>query len=554
MKLRLTYLVIFLILFCSIVPVVSCKTVFVNSENWRDVFSGIHYSNLNAHKGIFVTSENHVKLLSEGNGYGDILILESQKEPYVIGMKSFFSEAEEMKSTNFNLKLAEELDVHNYIIVDSSYGYNAVAVVPYALKTNSWIFFVDELNIGQVEDILEEKEVKNILVYGYVDRVVRESLAEYSPRVINNNDKFKDNVEIVEEFLRLKETYQVLLTNGEFLENELMAGKEPILFTGDENVPDVIRDYLSESQITVGVLIGNDLMNAATNIKGSTGVSVMVKFARGSRGQLQGVSAIEGLDLFPLPKPILDLDFYSVQYNKASRQLEVTYESQSNVPVYFKGTFTVSGGEKQKKVGDQESVFIAPGNYKTVKYDLEEVFSGDLSLDAYVLFGESESSLDYALESEMPIDVVDVIDSCTFEINKIVYNKQRKQFEVSVKNPSEMDCWIEVSLEDLFVGYEQKTVSSGSAEFVESGDKANVIIEEELVDEDFEKNENVNYVAYFGQKEMFLVNVLEGTMKLNIRMFSNMVYLIVLIFLIIVALSFLFFWRKRKEDKGEFDW
>ena len=39
-----------------------------------------------------------------------------------------------------------------------------------------------------------------------------------------------------------------------------MGGESPILFTGKENVPDKIRDYIKSSQIEIGVLIGNDLV------------------------------------------------------------------------------------------------------------------------------------------------------------------------------------------------------------------------------------------------------------------------------------------------------
>ena len=38
-----------------------------------------------------------------------------------------------------------------------------------------------------------------------------------------------------------------------------------MLFTGRENVPDQIKEYLKNSDISVGVLIGNELVGAATN-------------------------------------------------------------------------------------------------------------------------------------------------------------------------------------------------------------------------------------------------------------------------------------------------
>ncbi|HOH04142.1 MAG TPA: hypothetical protein PK032_01590, partial [Candidatus Pacearchaeota archaeon] len=54
---------------------------------------------------------------------------------------------------------------------------------------------------------------------------------------------------------------------------------------------------IKSSDIEIGVLIGNELIGAATNIRQSTGINVQVKFARSARERTSGVSPVEGLDL-----------------------------------------------------------------------------------------------------------------------------------------------------------------------------------------------------------------------------------------------------------------
>lgn len=533
--------------------------VITNSENWVDVFSGIHYATLSNATSDFLTSTSHGKiLLNSVKKDKKILVVSSEDNPYVFNypemiLSSGFTGANEIIADNLNLELVEDLtSVKNFIFVDSAYGYSGVAVVPYAVKTNSWIFFADKSNIEQISSILGDREVSNVLIYGYVDREVRDALEEYSPRIIYNQDKFEDNIQIVKEYLGVSPTKQVLLTNGEFIEKELMSGTQPILFTGRENVPDQIATYLKSSNIEIGVLIGNELMGAATNIRRTTGISVMVKFARGARAQTDGVSAVEGLDLFPVPAPVLKLEIYSVDYNTLSKQLEVTYKSSSNLPVYLKGTITVKEDSDRTRLGDTETVFIAPGSYLTVSYSIDISLREDVKAQIYTIYGESKSSLDRAIDSEWEISFVDVYDSCEIEITKVNYNKQRDEFEVHIKNKAQVSCYVDAMIEGLVVGYEEKTVASERAYKVEKGGSVTVSIKQALLDSDLEKNSYVNIVSHYGQKETNLVKVLKGRFELNVIYLSTITYLMAVLVLSVFIFFILFLWRRKKEEDFEF--
>ena len=528
--------------------------VISNSENWKDVYSSMLFASLNGDQGDFLASTQHGPVLLNGiSTNNDILILSSENKPFVFNYKKSvlarnYASVEERSYEDFNLELIDELDVKNFVIVDGSYGYSAVAVTPYAVLTDSWVFFADRVNIAEVEAAISKREVGDIVIYGYVDREVSESLADYNPVVINSGDRFEDNVKIVEAFKDISEAKQVLLSNGEFIERELMSGSHPILFTGRENVPDKIADYLQSSDIEVGVLIGNELINAATNIRRTAGISVMVKFAQGARAQTAGVSAVEGLDLFYLPTPSLGLEIYSVKYNKAASQVEVTYHSLANVPIYVQGTLTIISDDDNKKVGDLDSVFIAPSDFKTLIYPDITLTGEDLKAELYVLFGEVPSSLDRELSGSYDMGVINVIDDCDIEIDYVKYNKQKKVFAIAVDNLADVGCYVDVELSDVEINKIVQTIGSEGSEFVKARDSMVIEIKQRMDDADLDDNSYVNLVAYYGERKESLVGVFRGKFELDVDLFSGTTYLIVVVVIALLVLV-LILWKKKQDDE-----
>ena len=377
-----------------------------------------------------------------------------------------------------------------------------------------------------------------------------ETLKGYNPEIIDNGDKFEDNIEIVEKFLNLEETKQVLLTNGEFIEKEIMGGLEPILFTGRQNVPDKIQTYLKNSPIEIGVLIGNELMSAATNIRRSTGIAVMVKFARGARSSGEGVSAVEGLDLFPVPKPTLSLNVESIKYNLLTNELEVTYRSDSNVPVYLRGTITINDGKETTRLGDTDSIFISPGNYKTISYALEIENSNGLNANVYTLFGETPTSMDYVFEAEYDVEAIEVLDRCEVEVLSTKYNKQSQEFIINVKNLAEVDCWSSLEIEDVSIGGKEMTLATENPVKISQKSSRKMIIKEELAEEDIEDNAFVNVVARYGERQTSLIKVFNGNFKLEIAVLTAMTYLAILALIVIAVLIFFYIKNKKEEEKG----
>ncbi len=564
-KIKKMMIMIVLVLIISIHFVLAADTfnyIITNSEDWKDTFSALHYAGLKGVPSAFLVSTlGGTIVLDSISKTNNIRVITSKKNPYVFNYPDVikskgFAGAEELTIDNANIDLIGDLpNINNFIIVGDSYGFNAIAAVPYAILTKSWIFLANKQNIYSIDAVLSKADSKKILVYGFVDREVTDALSKYNPEVINTGDKFKDNIEIVKKYSAIKPVKQVILTNGEFIEKEIMDGSEPILFTGKENVPDQIRDYIKSSNISVGVLIGNDLVGAATNIRRSTGISVMVKFARGARTQKGGIAEVEGLDLFPLPAPFLNLSLYSVQYNKINSQLEITYKSSSNAPLYLKGTITLISDEGRNRVGDLNPILVAPGDFKTISYSVDAPSSDNLTAEISTLFGETSSSLDRMLSGKLYVESINILDKCKFsieDIKGIEYNKQKKAFIIKIRNSMGVDCWVDLELNNIHKGYITKTLSLDGSAIIQSGKTKSIEIKEDQTDSDLEKNSMIELTLYSGERDNNLVYSLSGNFQLKIETFTALTYIAIGIAIIIIILMmiifFIIFKRRKKKD------
>ncbi|MFH1637523.1 MAG: hypothetical protein ABIB71_03805 [Candidatus Woesearchaeota archaeon] len=537
--------------------------VLSNSDDWRDVYSSVQYATLSGKDFGFLVSEKHalsvVNTISRNLNIG---LVSSDTSPFFMGYKSFleskgFSTVSEDVLRNVNLELAERLpDITNFIIMDDSYGYNAIAAAPYAATKKSYVIFANRENIGAVEDFLDSKPaIGELLIFGHVDREVKEQLSRFNPEIINKEDRFDNNVEIVKRYREIRPAKQIVITNGEFIEKEIMMGAEPVLFIGRENVPDQIKNYIQSTDIEVAVLVGNELINTATNIRRTVGISTFVKFAQGSRGGGGSISQVEALDMFYLPTYTLNVAIESVKYNKAMNTLEVTYRNNADVASYLKGTITLEdkdSGEEQR-VGDIDSVFIEGGSLKTIAYSGINLTGESFLARVFTIYGESRNSLEFVLQAELDVDVVNIYDNCEIELEKALFHKRKQQFLITVANIGPEACYVQLELTDVVIADERVTLGTVDPVKIEIGKKSDIAIDAMLTDSDLEKNNYINLIAYYGQRESSLIKVLKAKLQLEIKSVDIVYYSVwVGVILLIIVLLFLLF-RRRKEDEEEED-
>ncbi|MFH1916365.1 MAG: zinc ribbon domain-containing protein [Nanoarchaeota archaeon] len=528
-----------------------------NSADWKDVYSIMLFGSLEGKSVNFITSARHSTILLYSISKDiEVEVISSRRNAFVAGYSSIFEgrgyeNVTEVIYQNVNLELADRLTgIRNFIIIDPSYGYNAISVGPYAVVSRSYVLFADDRTIGQVMDFLGGIDVDKVLLYGQLDRSVKDELARYNPEVINEGDRFDNNIAIVKKFQEIVNKKQAILTNGEFIEASLLTGAEPVIFIGRTNVPDQIRDYIKKSGIDVGVLIGNDLIGSATIIRRQLGISVFVKFAQGSRTPSGSIAPVEDLDRFPMPSYNLNLDIYAVAYNKGTSALEVTFHNLVDLATYFKSAISITDGADTIIIGDPEPLFIDGGEYKTVIYTESSDGSplrfqnDELEAKVLTIFGEGKKSLEFTVEKTLRVESVTVLDDTDIEIMDLVYNRQKKQFEVQIENTGVVDVYTQVELVDLFVNGEAVTVASDGVTFLKKGEKKWIPVAIELAVEDVLDNEQVLVQAFYGAREISLVKVKVKSFAFREKGLDYVTYgLIILVVILLIAFIVL---RKRR--------
>ncbi|MBU0469971.1 MAG: hypothetical protein KKA62_04605 [Nanoarchaeota archaeon] len=553
-------LILLSLLLVLIIPVVIAEDqVVINSKNWQDVYSGQLYASLNDLEVHYVAEETQgLQLVNEvlPRDKKGVLLIESDKEPFTFGYKAKLEgvgfEVEEFISTDAkktNLELAkltlEKQSVSGFIILDGSLGYSALSVAPYAILTKSLVLFVDRNNIDEVYQFLQEN-TRDILIYGSVDRTVKDRLAPFSPEIINNGDRYKDNLEMVRKFLDLKDSKQVTFTNGEFIEPGLFNSEFPSMFIGTSNVPDFIIDFIKETDVKAGVVIGYDLFQNAKKIREQTGIKILLKYGQGRNSQLYA------LDVFPIPSFQPSVDIKEVRYNALTKQLEVVYENTGEVFSYVQALSIdlLVNDESVAQVGDEEAFFLQAKDISTVTYevDLSRYVDDEETIfaDSKIILGDTPGSLVKLITKKMEVAVISVEDNSEIEIAGLVYNKGTQRFEITIKNIGKEDVYANLELIDLMIAGEKVSLGAEQQK-IKPGSSGLFKIKATLEEVDFEDNPQVTVHARYGAREDALIKHLTQEMKLVVKSRDYKPILVVVMVLVIVWLLVSLFKKKKRE-------
>ena len=95
---------------------------------------------------------------------------------------------------------------------------------------------------------------EQLLFYGELDDKIYPALKRFPHTIINEGSRFANNIEIVKDYVNRTNAEQVILTNGRFIESELIHGgygKEPVLFIGEKETPEEVISFLKDSDFKV---------------------------------------------------------------------------------------------------------------------------------------------------------------------------------------------------------------------------------------------------------------------------------------------------------------
>ena len=563
-------MVSFLVIALAIPGALANERVIINSGNWVDVYSGMLYARLDGQQSNFLTSTRHATIIANSlpSSTTSIEVLSSRNQPFITGYTSVlanagFNDVRELAPANLNIALLDELPgITRYIIIDSTYGYNAVSVAPFAVLANYYVIFANSNNINQVANVLADRQVTDIIIYGHTDREVRTALQEYNPTIINTGDRFDNNIEIVERYQQIHRQIhgeprkQAILTNGEFLESSMFTGADPVLFIGFANVPAQVQQYIERSDLEVGTLVGNELIGTATFIRRQTGLSVFVKFGQGARTPQGAISQVEDLDRFPIPRFDLDLSIVAAVINTATNSLEVTYQNNAPIATYFRNILLRLMIDDTSTIIPDEtaSTFIDGNSFKTMVYPLRDFDGNPINiqgetreLEVNTIYGESPRSLEQSLEYIIQVEEVSVSDESDIDIVELVYNSRREGFYVDIKNTADVDTFVVVELIDLDVAGEILSFSSETPVRIRPGRTTSIYIQTTLTEDDEVNNQNIRVRAYYGERENSLIKIKEAVFEFKYQAADFTYYILITLIIVIILL---FFYRKKCENCG----
>ncbi len=553
--------IIAILIFCSAALQVQAQSpdeqIVINSADWIDVYSAICYANLNGIESTFVNSPAQGKILASVlDRSKPVHLIQSSKGPIIAGYRSYLwnegftvsSVIDSDSGKELNIELARKIDTKKFIIIDDSYGYNAISVASYSIVSKSYVLFADRENIDEVYAFLKERTVENVIIYGHVDRTVREMLSEFNPEIIDHGDRFEDNLAIVSKYMDLHPSNQVLLTNGEFIEYTIMSGGEPVIFLGRGTVPDMVVEYVKGSDLKTGVVLGNDLVAAARKLKGETGISIFIKFGQG-RQMMGAMANPEALDMFYLPMYDLNLDVISGNYNIKTKTVEIIYQNLGETGVFAGATVSIfADDEPVASAGDEEPFFIYEKTKSGRAYEVDLTQWVDMELQAHVYleYGEARKSLTEVVEKDMILGIIEFEDRSQLEVTGVRYNKRLEQLMLELKDigpvTSYADAEIELTIE-------------GDSEFVrlapaEIGDKKVLSERIKLSPADIAENPTVRVHVRYGERPDLPVKTIDEEHPL-VAISGYPVKEMAVVVALIVVIGLLLRRKRRKRMKNE---
>lgn len=533
---------------------VEAKHVVINSADWMDVYSGMLYASLKGYDSLFLTSEYDGKELVSRIPKTDtsVILVESKDIPYIPNFETELTKAgfsvQKVVSTDdetANMQLATDVETRNFIVVGSGYGYDAISVAPYAVKTNSYVLFLEETP-QQTISYLKTRQADQILLYGYIDEESTTLFNEFDPEYINEGDKYLDNVEIVRRFHEMAPTPQAHVTTGDFMEISLFSKDYPNIFVGEDSIPEATKELIRQ-KTSIAIVIGNELFNVMTNLKEDLGkegifLSVIVKYGRGT-GAGGAMTSVRLLDMFYVPSPATNISVVSVKYNLFTHQLEVSYKNNENTPTYFKSVITIfTDGERRKTIGDEEIRLLPPGEITGIGYDIDltELLDSRMVLDVRIFtqYGAGVISLTNIYEETFKdIEVFSAEDKSQGRINSMQYNRNSKAFEVGIENLGDEPFYYRLELEFTVNGKVVKPITSQTG--VIPGKSTRIA----LVPFDMPSGATVSDVRatlLYGEREDFLSNKFEREFPFAESDGFWMWWIVLILIALIVVLYFIY--------------
>lgn len=506
--------------FSFVLAVESPDLIIVNSANWEDVYSSLLYGSLSNTKVIFLSDQTQTNLLfnSIDRTVEQIMIIESDSRLSPTASKILDSLGYEINlvvDDDISLYLSSLVDVDSYILINKDFPSNGLSVAPYAVSSNSWVFFVDSsTSTSELADVITNEDV---LVFGSISQALLGLSKPY--KIIDRGNRYKNSVELSKLFLAEFPTKQFILTEGTFLEEELFIGSFPVLIVGVSSTPKPIEDFFVESNVQSAVVVGQASVPASMSLKRmlksvyDKDLKLVAKLGTTSP-DLDDDNSIIPLNIFPLPSPHIELTIESLFYNQITNQLELRFSNIGDIRLAYTPVITiVENGETIVLDSPEEYYLLEKSESRTIQFPLDLNSFESVSAKVTVVYGESKDSFEYSSSLEFdPLDVVSIADNSDLFVQEISYDFKNKVFLITVKNNGSVPSYADINIVDMIVDGDIVDFSSQRPILIQPGDSSVLVIYGLLSSVDIIANPYVFFTLTFGQRVFALIKFTSGTL------------------------------------------
>ncbi len=546
------YLVVSIGVFFMLLPVVHGEVVVINSKDWKDVYYGVLYANYNNYPVYFANSPNPAGLFNVLPKQPVILIESGDR--YIPNLESQirlrgYNIVQKITVTNSYRDLKPE-EANSYYVVEEDFPYLSLPAGALAMANRAWVLIVNDNNANDIASMLANAQ--KVVGIGNFKRSIENTISQYFDKRITGNSKFEISAKLGEEFLKVKKTSQAIITEGNYIELEILKGASPVLLVGTNLLPDEVLDFINSNGIKTVIAIGPQLTYVGERIREKTNkkVSVFIKFGQSTPG-ISG--QIYALSMFPLPKLELKLNILSAVYDPENKKLMIQFSNEGQTGVYEFTTFRVlKNGQEIASGGDSEAVFIGAGESVWRSYDvfLTEL-TGNITVEFYTSYGESPKNLDSYLTQagkfgppfSLPLKISEIKDRSKIEILEAKYYKGSKRFGIKVKNIGDVKAVVIIKLLDVKIKGITDSLSSGIVE-LKPGEVKEIYIPAELDEIDIQENSKIKIEADYGERKDAVVK--SAVVTLPVEVASGIPMILIIPVIVGIGIVILFILSKRK--------
>ena len=545
MRLVKVFLLIILILSMFNLVNAGSQVVIINSDDWHDLYLGAVYAGSIGADVMFFRSLAEVQRKTETLGkWSDIIVIES-KENSVYETYSNYLDNKKINNyqvlmfddyTDLQDKLFLNADYNKFVLLNSDFGVEALALSPLIIKENYAPLFIDRDNYKSV--LSNIKHAEDIIIGGKLINKIRSKI-DLDPSE-EFSGYYNQNVNAISEFIANKYGSEwAVLASPENYDLTLTLQKNPLLLYlgGSEELAEVIKNS-NINKLEVG---GNALADLSKNIEKLSGkdLKILVKYGQTITNLPGYEGKILDIDSVKVNFPFVKLDVQNVVYFKNQSILVVGVENQGNVDALAQ--FSVEFGNK---IYSSDGYVLIPENQ--LIYVPFEVRSSDSTTSNIDVRYDYSDDFRFSIKAsngksviKKNVTLIDVATPSDIDIAKVSYSDGRILVEYDNDNSFDIKLRSELYLKN-------ELIASSKEYIVPANSKESVILYVPYNSYDDFRSFETKVKTIYGKENTLFVR--EDVVKVD--SVSNLIpYLVlVLVFVVIFLLIFLLV-RKKKTKK-----